>query len=287
MVYMGLSGNRISDYSIGEYLPDSSRFNFEILDLSFNKLSNLTRVLSRLNYTNRLNLEKNLIDSVRMIAAADGTKLSVTEINLRSNFIQNTSLENFRQEMTVNSKPIGLRLAGNPLVCDCNSIWLLEMVEKLRQTIGFQPQTSRGAQILNRKKPKSNEMTMSNKLHREKRDMEVISYHNIDQDPNFSTFMQRQKRLNSTIGGLKAPNGVLKLLDLEQLTCNFIDVQDLSAAGAKMSGIKTLNQQHHQQQHLLMNIDRIAQGSGDYDMSTSYDYYMLDSVAGREIWKIF
>lgn len=279
LVYLGLSGNKISDPSLDNYLP-TRQLNVDSLDLSFNKLSNLTNVLARLARVNRLNLEKNLIEALRVgdIISLEVSK-SISEINLRSNFIQNTSVENFKfDDKSTNIRPIGFRLAGNPLICDCQSIWLLDLVKDMiinsqqPQAQAQQPQTPR-TQILNRKRPKSSSNGDHIKLVY-RRDMEVISYyHNIDQDPNLTTFMQRQKRLNATGSSQEKKLELLaaKFLDLDQLTCSFIDVQDSQYSS------------HHQQQkrsnsQQLVNIERSPQAATDYDMSSSLDYFIADST---------
>lgn len=264
MIYLGLSGNRIADNSLIDYLP--GHLTIDILDLSFNKISNLSNVLARIDRTNRLNLEKNLIESIRVDELA---AKSIVEVNLRSNFIQNTSVENFRtfQSGTL-QRPVGVRLAGNPLICDCHSIWLFDLVRQNQAVLNQQQPTvvtSRGAQILNRKRPKSGVAANNDVKVLVRRDMEVISYHNIDQDPNFSTFMQRQKRLNGS-----STNGMAKFLDLDQLTCSFIDAQDTSS-----------HKKYFPPQTFLKT-DRPTQISNDYDMSSSVDYFLPDSI-GKDI----
>lgn len=258
MIYLGLSGNRITDHSLVDYLPQHFT-QIDILDLSFNKLSNLSSVLGRLERVGRLNLEKNRIETFRV---DDLVAKSIGEVNLRANFIQNTSVENFRTREAASNRPVWLRLAGNPLICDCHSIWLLDLVrEQLSQQ---QITTGRSVlnnnnQLLSRKRPKS---TSSDVRIVSRRDMEVISYHNIDQDPNFSTSMQRQKRLNETtptsLHGLAA-----KFLDLDQLTCSFIDAQDTGSTVKRSQSLP----------HRPVSIN-----STDLDASLSVDYFLVDSV---------
>lgn len=254
MIYMGLSGNKITDVSLAQFLPQE--LNADIIDLSFNKLSNLSGVLARVSRVNRLNLEKNLIETVRVQELA---VKSIAEVNLRSNFIRNTSVENFRLLERSVGRPVALRLAGNPLICDCLSVWLLDLVQESIALMANQQQlkSSRLTQLLNRKRAKT--VSSDVKLVY-RRDMEVISYHNIDQDPNFSPFMQRQKRLNET-GFIS--DGLAKFLDLDQLTCSFIDVQDMASQ-------KRPNMQ-------LASVDRPSQAN-DYDMSSTFDYFLPDTA---------
>ncbi len=218
LVYLGLAENRLTDMtSTNEYntfnlFNNLISYNVEHLDFSFNrfhKLSTIKYLLNKLTHLKKLNFEKNLFslfDTNEIVHTVDSfKKYSSVEINLRFNFIRNTSIAYYKFYNRTNySRKVSVKLAGNPLVCDCNSLWLLD---ELNKTIKYQQDLVK------------------------KREIEVISkHHNLD-DSN--TFMQRSKRIKlkehqhqQQQRRLLFSSNIIQINDLDQMKCNFIDVQN-------------------------------------------------------------
>ena len=218
LIYLGLSGNKLNDLkNIDNFIRQST--SIEHLDLSFNKIQKSPFFLVQNIKVSKLNLEKNLIDNFNI----NGFIINSTsfEINLKHNFIRNTSLDNYKLKTVSKNSKISVRLLGNPLVCDCNSMWLLEQSKKQAIKVSLR------SFLPNKKTVKS------------KREIEELTYHNIENDPNFNdSFMQRQKRLKSTtepstttlsIGQNVMNDGIIRILDFDTITCNYIDVQNFQS----------------------------------------------------------
>lgn len=215
LVYLGLADNKLTDMTSHNELNTFNlvdsliSFNIDILDLSFNrfhKLSTVKYLLNKINLIKKINLEKNLFSlfDINAIIDQQTLKQQTTEINFKFNFIRNTSLIYFKHKL--NSK-LSIKLFGNPLVCDCNSMWLLDEVTA----------------NLNKS---STKYILKNKANRnQRREIEEISsHHNLD-DTSYGFYMQRQKRVKITNKD-RRNSSIIQINDLDLLKCNFIDVQN-------------------------------------------------------------
>ena len=202
LVYLGLSDNKLTDMTnehkllslIDALLPTQ----IDTLDLSYNKLSKLevVKYVLKKSFVKRLNLERNLLSQFDMNEL--GTAPPSIEINLRYNFIRNTSLVYFQvNNLSVNGGDVrpkySVKLHGNPLVCDCNSMWLLEEVKKSHERKQQLVLYKRRKSSAYRKQSPANDTIKL--IFKRKREMEKISSHYLLDDPNFEMYMQRQKRL--------------------------------------------------------------------------------------------
>ncbi|CAF0984117.1 unnamed protein product [Brachionus calyciflorus] len=196
--YLSLVSNQITD----EFLSNFSQMSVDILDLSGNELKNFKNIFENFDKLNRVNLEKNLLTTFDVTHV----KQNLNELNLKYNLIFNTSQSKFYS----NTTRINLKLLGNPLICDCNSIWLIKELENFK--LNRQEQNPKFA-LLNRKKPKSNQNDSIRLVYR--RSFEELSSHLYNLDQNSSELMKRQKRIK--FNELKT-----RILDLDQLTCSFL-----------------------------------------------------------------
>ena len=150
----------------------------------------------------QLNLEKNLFSHFN-INELIPKKLNIPKsfINLKYNFIRNTSV-NFYKLKSKQSQSISIELVGNPLMCDCNSMWILEKVKDLFKKKEI-ARNSPHKIYYKRKKNLSmlRDSRMYSRDHNEaiklvfKRSAEKISSHYLKDDPNFEIYLKRQKRL--------------------------------------------------------------------------------------------
>jgi hypothetical protein len=238
-----------------------SRVHVERLNLAVNKLSRFETIkllfMSSSNNSKsvnssfsfwRLNLKNNSINRFDMNELAtswrprepNSPKNSV-EIDLSNNLIESLNEQNFKllnaSVTPASSVPteaielfryVTIFLQGNPLLCDCNSNWLLDMVRREQSNIDdgggsrnsrSQLQlksTTRPAVVrLNGKSKNHSQHQQQQKLqwqrkrHPEedsssikliyKREIEEISSHHILNDSSMGNLMYRQKRIKSTI----------------------------------------------------------------------------------------
>jgi hypothetical protein len=230
LVYFGLSGNKLTTTLLTKLGSLFAQASIETLDLSHNKLDRILPSSIDHNRVLKLNLERNLIDRFEVNELVANSNNMSIEINLKSNFIRNTSLDNFKLGAKLVNARISIKIGGNPLVCDCNSMWMLEQSHKMAK--------------LGRKNRSTVKARRINKL--AKREIEEISsYHSIDTDPNLDKFMQRQKRLKSTtvspVGSI-ANDGIIRILDLDTITCSFIDVQNFKNSNSTNSILSAQDQ---------------------------------------------
>jgi len=209
LIYLGLADNKLTDMTSSNELSsfnlfdNLNSFNIEIIDLSYNrfhKLSTIKYLLKKVGSLRKINLEKNLFSlfDLNEILENEKQRHANIEINLRFNFIRNTSLSYFKLNTSFNPK-LSIKLYGNPLVCDCNSMWLLTEASQ----------------------NKPNRVV--------KRAIEEISSHHQLDDHAFGMYMQRQKRikLSNTANTKERSNfSTILISDLDLLKCNFIDVQN-------------------------------------------------------------
>jgi hypothetical protein len=226
LFFAGLGDNKITDMSI-----DLSAYNIidflvpkqvHMLDLSHNKLTKietLTYLFKSANVT-QLSVESNLLthfDINELLMASPELANEVT-LNLKHNFIRNTSADFFRvvandyDSFSHNHTPnwertrFSLQLVGNPLVCDCGSMWLLE--EAKRAAAKRTTTTTSPAPVSKRRLFKPNKKQQSALLASQrqpadsirllyKRNGEQISAHYTLDDPNFDAYMHRKKRLQT------------------------------------------------------------------------------------------
>lgn len=205
LVYLGLAENKLTDMTSATEVNAFSLFdclvslNIDLFDLSFNRFHKLTTVkylLARINSIKKINLEKNLFSLFNIneiLVDKQNQQFKSTEINLKFNFIRNTSLVYFRSTK-INPK-ITIKLYGNPLVCDCNSMWLLDEMHLLNNK----------TRLISRREIE-----------------EISSHHNLD-GLNFG--FHRQKRIKSQ-HNKQSNRSIVQINDLELLKCNFIDVQN-------------------------------------------------------------
>lgn len=113
--YIGLSGNNLTTFDINNYFVIQ---NINEINLSNNQISNINYNLINNLQIRFLNYDYNLIKNVNfnLIANSSSAKSNDLTLSLKNNLIE-----------TITNKyqiKINLYLAGNPLICDCNSIWL-------------------------------------------------------------------------------------------------------------------------------------------------------------------
>ncbi len=106
--YFSLSGNSLTQISFNKLMI------INLLDLSSNKFVTIDYKLINNNDINVINYDYNAIDSLNLNLVNKSISLS-----LRFNQIETLSTPNNRDNIVVN-----MYLTGNPLKCDCNSLWL-------------------------------------------------------------------------------------------------------------------------------------------------------------------
>jgi hypothetical protein len=195
--YMGLSRNKLGEMETSdltrliEVLVPSV---VENLDFSSNKFTKLELSFGKRSLT-RLNFEKNLIGSfnVNEFLEINSNMVKFFELNLRNNFIRNLNVDNFRIKKNSKATRISIKLKHNPLLCDCNSMWLFEEMKKYKL---YRSKTNlrKFTQTLNSKVENTNENESNIKLIFKREIEEISSHHNLN-DPNFDEYMQRQKRI--------------------------------------------------------------------------------------------
>jgi len=213
MVFISLADNKITDISnnlnvyniFNKLIPSSVR----IIDLSANKLTRVDTVKYLLQTVNlkKVSFEGNLISYFN--AGEFQLTDKKVEIDLRNNLIRNTSIEMFIRGMNLT-----IQLYGNPLVCDCHSIWLFEEAKK---SLYAEQELKKSEKVFKRRKLSYHDQIRL--IYR--RETEKISpyYSFLNDDSPSHVYLERQKRLRPTAG-------IIKIKDLTKLKCNFIDVQE-------------------------------------------------------------
>lgn len=168
LYYLGLSQNGLTESQTNKllaslYASDSSLI-IDNLDLSENRIKVIEELV--VGKVNKLNLDKNLIGSfnVRNMANKMQARVDIDELSLRFNSIKDTSLDNFKLNSNVQwLKSLRVNLEGNPLVCDCKSQWLLDLVQTYQREASSQTASS-NKQYLSRKKSSSKQQQQSNSI---------------------------------------------------------------------------------------------------------------------------
>jgi len=215
LFYMGLSRNKLGDLETSDlsrllHVFMGSFSIVENLDLSANKFTKLDFSLAskkQCSFT-RINFERNLIGSFNindfLDVNVDMGMGKLFELNLRNNFIRNVNADNFKiangkKSMTTR---VSVKLKHNPLLCDCNSMWLFDEMKKYKL---FKAKTNvnnnnvrkltKNLHSSNALNSNENESNIKLIFKKKKREIEEISAHHNLNDPNFDEYMQRQKRI--------------------------------------------------------------------------------------------
>lgn len=283
---LGLGDNKITDMSI-----DLSVYNIidflvpkrvHMLDLSHNKLTKietLTYLFKSANVT-ELSVERNLLShfDINELLAASPELATDVRLNLKYNFIRNTSEEFFRiasgdydynnhfisaRNHSWDRTRFSLELLGNPLVCDCESMWLLEEAEKMSQRM-----KAKAMKLKRRQKAQNSDPIKL--LY--KRDSEQISSHySLQDDPNFEAYMERKKRLEE--GDEDKAESSVQITDIHHLACNFIDVQshtDNKNSNTSSTNLFSLSTELKKQNFYVNQIQYVEKRIA----SSKYDDYM-------------
>ena len=237
LFYLGLNGNNLDD----NFVKLMSDLSIEWLDLSANKITDLKALLDTNLEVKHLSLENNFIS----LFESSFIRQNLSEINLRYNLIQNLSESRFYSKV---ENIASLKLFGNPLVCDCNSLWLLKEFTKLKQARLLEPRPNYW--LLNRKKSKPDSKFNDSIKMVYRRSLEELSAHLYTFDTESSEYLQRQKRkrFNETI--------MIRIVDIDQLTCSFLtssikDLVDLDSAFFKQVKSNDFNYRIHYREKLI------------------------------------
>lgn len=155
------------------------------------------------NYSNveHLNLEENLFSHFDINEIIPKNfNMPRSFINLKYNFIRNTSIH-FYTINSNNSSSFSIELFGNPLMCDCSSMWMLKEARDLLETT-----RNRNSYVPHKMYYKRRKNVSKFLVHKSlsdpikmifKRSAETISSHYLKDDPNLEIYLQRQKRLRN------------------------------------------------------------------------------------------
>ncbi|RNA19185.1 hypothetical protein BpHYR1_051772 [Brachionus plicatilis] len=202
LFYLGLKSNKLSD----TFVSSLAGLFIQMADLSANNISDLKALLDTGLDVHKLNLENNLITSFE----TSYIKKNVTELNLRYNLIQNTSASRF-----YSSDRRELKLVGNPLICDCESVWLLKKWRKLQQKSSLEARAKYS--LLSRKRPKSGTRANDSIRLVFRRSLEELSAHLYTFDEDDDAYLQRQKRIR-----LVDHANMVHIADIDKLSCSFL-----------------------------------------------------------------
>ena len=267
LIYLGLNDNKLNDltlnseeliFTLVKALVPSQ---IDYLDLSLNKLNKIETLIFLLRQSSikKLNLEKNLFSLFNVNELID-IKSMILEINLRFNFIRSTNLEYYQlnQSFAELDSRLSVKLYGNPLVCDCDSMWLFDeigsMTRKFSKSNELQLNKRKKFKSLQNKEP-SNEIKLIFK-----RDLEEISDHFGFDSSSQDSYMLRQKRI-------KNKQNIIRIIDFNLLTCNFIDVQNFSPNNNLKSIFNDTIDQFGNENYDYSEI---------YDERTNLDLFQLD-----------
>ena len=239
--YFGLSSNNFDDSksdeltnAFGLILPNK----IEILDLSFNKFNKVIKLFNN-KFIYKLNLENNHIRlfNINEFLVKNKNLATSLELNLRNNFITNATRELFKSHVLSSMKRIEIKLQGNPIICDCNSLWLLDQANKFKSAQIAQNYLTT-ASLLDQSKmnktPKVRKLSTNTQDDSQikyifKRETEEISQHYNLNEGNFGLFMLRHKRVKSRSNQTAKSDTpqystITSIVDLDLLTCNYVDV---------------------------------------------------------------
>jgi hypothetical protein len=134
LFYLGLSANKLDENKLRAYFEatDNQTLTVDILDLSNNKFTVCEEIFrpGKTRRVNKLDLEHNLVKDFNINTLKNMIGF-ISEINLRFNFIKNTNIDNFKLASSQSNSKISIKLEGNPLVCDCDSQWLMDLADLL------------------------------------------------------------------------------------------------------------------------------------------------------------